>query len=83
MSHAQKQHEVTNDLRELINRHGYDTLTNMPDYVVAPYLFSCLEALRYAMEAAHPAVTPTVDGPTDHGPMNRSQASPAGEVERD
>lgn len=41
----QKQKEATEALQEVINNHSLDELTGIPDYILAKYLYSCLEIM--------------------------------------
>ena len=39
-----KKELICADLAEVMNRHGLDSNTNTPDYILADYLFGCLAA---------------------------------------
>jgi hypothetical protein len=41
----QRKARFREDLRELINRHSGENVSNTPDYMLADYLIACLNAL--------------------------------------
>ena len=42
--------DFENDIAEVINKHGLDKFANMPDYVLAKYVTTCLASLKTANE---------------------------------
>lgn len=43
--------EFKKDLAELINRHSLENGSNTPDFILADYLFDCLEAFNRTSSA--------------------------------
>lgn len=44
--------EFVKDLTGLINKHGLDTVFDMPDFVIAGYVMECLSAYKAASKTA-------------------------------
>jgi hypothetical protein len=47
--------EVEKDIAEVLNKHGLDSLTQTPDFILASYIVTCIAALKSAKvaEASH------------------------------
>lgn len=47
--------ELEKDIAEVLNKHGIDSFTKTPDYILASYVVTCLSALKTAKvaQAAH------------------------------
>lgn len=39
---------IEKELSELINRHGFDTFCNAPDFILAEYVVNCLATFKAA-----------------------------------
>lgn len=45
-----KMAEFERDIAFVINKHGIDSFANMPDFILAHYITTCLAALKRANE---------------------------------
>jgi hypothetical protein len=42
--------ELKDEVRDLLNRHSRENASNTPDFILADYLMSCLEAFEFGVQ---------------------------------
>ena len=45
--------EIEKDLAKVLNQHGVDSMSGVPDYILASYLVTCIAALKAANKSIH------------------------------
>ncbi len=50
---ANQAHAFKSELAQLINRHSMENRSDTPDFILADYLFRCLEAFEVTKQAAY------------------------------